>query len=191
MLDINNAVRIEKKIYNINSRTTTWVFKCECGEEYKAQYSHLKTHKGKCKSCVQKGKPYEAIYNELKATKHLKTENKDLTYKEFLDVISIKKCHYCNTDMHWFPHTKDKGKEIKGSRAYQIDRKDNQIGYIKENCVSCCWTCNRLKSNIFTYEEFIEIGKLLKKFRSKRKKLKIANFSTKSHSEKFAENLEN
>jgi hypothetical protein len=189
MLDIKNSIRVEKKKYKNNSHTKTWVFLCDCGEEYKAQYSHLKTHKGKCKSCVQRGKPYEAIYNELIASKHLKIGGICLTYKEFLEVISTKECHYCKTPMHWFPHTKDKGKEIKGSRAYQIDRKYNDLGYTKENCVPCCWVCNRLKSDVFLYEEFLEIGKLIEKFRKNRKDMNVEDFISTTYCEKYAKEL--
>ena len=39
-----------------------------------------------------------------------------------------------------------------------IDRKDNSIGYLLENCVSCCFVCNRTKSNFFSAEEMKAIG---------------------------------
>ena len=35
-------------------------------------------------------------------------------------------CHYCNA--------------FEGLNG--IDRQDNSLGYINENCVSCCWSCN-------------------------------------------------
>jgi hypothetical protein len=50
-----------------------------------------------------------------------------------LDIIVFEnlvngKCHYCGTD-----------------KKIGIDRKDSTEGYIIENCVPCCWTCNSLK----------------------------------------------
>ena len=39
-----------------------------------------------------------------------------------------------------------------------IDRKDSNKGYSADNCVSCCFLCNKLKSNFFTEKEFIEIA---------------------------------
>ena len=45
-------------------------------------------------------------------------------------------CHYCGQP------------PING-----IDRKDNGIGYIVDNCVPCCSQCNRAK-HIQTYSEF-------------------------------------
>ncbi len=36
-----------------------------------------------------------------------------------------------------------------------IDRVDNSVGYIKENCVSCCLVCNKMKLT-YTKQFFIE-----------------------------------
>ena len=47
------------------------------------------------------------------------------------------------------------------STAYNLDRKDSIKGYTKENCVVCCKRCNRAKSNLFSYEEWLEIGKFI------------------------------
>ncbi len=190
MLNKEDAFEVRVKKYNTHSYAKTWYFKCECGETFCSQSTHLKTHSGKCRKCCQRGKPYEAIYNEMVRARGIKNKDGELTYEQFLEVINSKECHYCKTPMHWFPHTKAKGHEIPGARAYQIDRKYNEIGYLKENCVPCCWTCNRLKSDVFTYEEFLEIGLLIQKFRKNRKELNMKDFSTKSHSEKFIENEE-
>ena len=174
MLDKNKAFKVETKIYNSNSRTKTWYFYCECGRPFSAQSTHLKTHKGKCKSCVQRGKPYEAIYNELYRAKGLTIT--DLSYDDFVEMIKTSKCHYCNHDVKWFPHTKNgNGKEIKGARAY--------------HCVPCCWTCNRLKSNVFTYEEFKEVGLLISKFRKNREDLNLEKFEDSSY-EGYYKNLD-
>jgi hypothetical protein len=40
------------------------------------------------------------------------------------------------------------------SRAYQLDRKDNALGYSVDNCVVCCHRCNDAKSNGYDYEEW-------------------------------------
>jgi hypothetical protein len=39
-----------------------------------------------------------------------------------------------------------------------LDRVDPDKGYIKENVIPCCWTCNRAKS-VLTQEEFFELCK--------------------------------
>lgn len=43
-------------------------------------------------------------------------------------------------------------------RSMTIDRKDSSLPYMIGNMVMACWTCNRLKSDIFTFDEFREIA---------------------------------
>jgi hypothetical protein len=64
-----------------------------------------------------------------------------LTIDEFKQMIT-EKCHYCGY--------KQEG-EWNG-----IDRKDNNKGYLKENCVTCCTMCNMIKSDI-DYNRFYKM----------------------------------
>lgn len=63
-----------------------------------------------------------------------------LTLEQFSDFVN-KSCHYC----------KEVG--ING-----IDRKDNEKGYVLENCLPCCWTCNKFKGSM-KYDDFISLCK--------------------------------
>jgi hypothetical protein len=61
-----------------------------------------------------------------------------LTLQDYEQFIS-QKCYYCekkNTQIH----------------TNGIDRKNNTIGYILENCISCCGECNYMKSNLSDIE---------------------------------------
>jgi 5-methylcytosine-specific restriction endonuclease McrA len=60
---------------------------------------------------------------------------------EEASVLFRGECHYCGIKSN------DK---ING-----IDRIDNEVGYIINNCVSACWTCNRMKGSM-GYKDFIE-----------------------------------
>lgn len=42
-----------------------------------------------------------------------------------------------------------------GDAGFGIDRIDNNIGYLKENCAPCCSMCNRMKG-AYSTEEFID-----------------------------------
>lgn len=44
-----------------------------------------------------------------------------------------------------------------------IDRTDNSIGYIESNCVSCCWTCNRMKNSLGKEEFLFHCSKIANK----------------------------
>lgn len=42
--------------------------------------------------------------------------------------------------------------------AFSIDRKNPDLPYTIDNMAACCWNCNRLKSDFFTYEEWKDIA---------------------------------
>lgn len=63
-----------------------------------------------------------------------------LTFAQF-DYLVRKPCHYCG----YKSDTKING----------IDRVDPKRGYSPVNCTSCCWTCNRAKSDM-SYSDFKE-----------------------------------
>ena len=58
-----------------------------------------------------------------------------LSRDEF-DLLVEADCHYC------------------GGAGYGIDRVNSALGYVPSNCVSCCTTCNRMKSSL-SVDEFI------------------------------------
>lgn len=161
MLDKNKTIDIIIKKSKSGSTYKTFIFKCiECDNFIKAQSTQLKTHSGKCKSCTQKNKPYEHILNELIYS----CKNKqfiNLNYDDFINIIKNNHCHYCNRELIFNKYTRNENLEYV-SRAYQLDRKNNLEGYTVENVVPCCWNCNRMKSNIYTYEEFIKFIPILK-----------------------------
>lgn len=115
-------------------------------------------HQGFCKDCCnlsRRKKPYEALFNYFKHHNPFAP----LTYEEFFEIAEKTKCHYCDK-----PTIRSKHKNASWSGSYMIDRKNNNIGYILSNCVSCCWPCNDLKSDRFTYEQFKQISELIKTF---------------------------
>ncbi len=40
---------------------------------------------------------------------------------------------------------------------YGADRKDNSLGYTRENCQPCCFWHNHVKSDVFTHEQMLDI----------------------------------
>jgi len=74
-----------------------------------------------------------------------------LSDEQFLQ-LTVCDCHYCGVE----PSQKFKTSTGFGPYIYNgIDRIDNNIGYVIENCVSCCKKCNFLKRSS-TSSEFIE-----------------------------------
>jgi len=166
MLLKENAIRKEL-VKSKNSEYYVYFFECsECKKEIKSQSTQFKRHSGKCQRCSQLKEPYRFIYNELKNHRN-KTVEFTLTFEEFKEIISNNKCNYCDEILIYNKHSRNWGKSL--TRAHQLDRKDNSKGYVKNNVVPCCWTCNRLKSDIFTYEEFMMMSPILKQIKEKRK----------------------
>lgn len=73
-------------------------------------------------------------YNTYKTRAEKKKLEFELTNDEF-DNIKNKKCYYCH-------------KENSNGHQNGVDRKNNNIGYTIENCVTCCRECNQMKSNM-------------------------------------------
>lgn len=73
----------------------------------------------------------------------------NLSFEQFLNFLS-QDCFYCGKS----PSNVVTGRKGNSDYYYNgIDRVDNNIGYIKENCVPCCKICNAAKTNL-TIEEF-------------------------------------
>lgn len=67
-----------------------------------------------------------------------------LSVEEF-EQITEQPCHYCGGNSQDFDER---------SRGNGIDRKDSNKGYVFDNCVPCCATCNFIKNNT-PYKDFI------------------------------------
>jgi hypothetical protein len=141
-----------------------WIAVCDCGNYTKVLSGNLKGKSTRSCGCFsaecRKKKPYEAIYNRLLRTaKHL--HGKPLTYENFLQFTNVKECHYCGAKIEWTKHFHS----LRGVSRYNLDRKDNARGYSSNNLVVCCRLCNFTKADRFTYEQFVEIGKVIRSFR--------------------------
>lgn len=134
-----------------------WLCRCECGKEFQRRGTVLLSSKSTgCRSCNNgfKKKPFEALFNFLVTQARGRT-TVSLMYEDYLTFTSQSSCHYCGDPIVWQPHSANE-------HGHKLDRKDNSIGYTKENCVVCCPRCNRAKSNHFTYEQFVQIGALIR-----------------------------
>ncbi len=132
-----------------------YIYKCiECDNLVRSQQQTLKSHSGKCNICGQRGEPFRARYNELLKNSVRRNYEITLTFEEFLTFTKINNCHYCLEHIIWYPYTRDIVNRKAMSRKYQLDRKNNDLGYTLENCVVCCTRCNYSKNARYTYEEW-------------------------------------
>lgn len=105
------------------------------------------------KSAGPKTKPWqlatgEAARNNLEHTYKTSAKRRNLDYQlttEEFTLLVTGKCQYCGDSLT--QTKKGQGKTSGDFRYTGIDRVDSSKGYTKDNCVSCCWLCNNMKSN--------------------------------------------
>ncbi len=113
--------------------------KIKCKNLCHKHYNNLWNSKNKDKLSV-----YEASNN--RRFKRLTTKCKrlsieiDLSFEDWLKIIAKNECFYCSDKLP--------------KNGYALDRKSPKLGYLKENVVACCDTCNKTKRSFFTHEEF-------------------------------------
>jgi 5-methylcytosine-specific restriction endonuclease McrA len=49
----------------------------------------------------------------------------------------------------------------------EVDRKESKGKYEPKNCVLACYPCNNAKSDVFTYDEFRQIGEMVGRVKKK------------------------
>ena len=132
--------------HRINGGLWFWDVQCtNCGYKAKRFTSYVKTSKG-CMCCQLKPKG-EVGMNKLMCSYRDSAESRGLVFilsNEQFRKLTSSCCYYCGS----LPHFIKRRKHNSFWTDYVfngIDRVDNSKGYIVENCVSCCRTCNRGK----------------------------------------------
>ena len=119
--------------------------------------TYNKLFKGKLYPTILKNTKF-AHYNQYIKSANNRNIKFELSKEEFIELIS-KKCNYCGTE--------DYCERYHVTGAGGIDRINSNLGYILDNCTSCCGSCNIMKLN-YTKKEFLnkclEITKKYKLF---------------------------
>lgn len=140
-----------------------WLCRCNCGNEKIIYKGSLLKNPGGVKSCgcLQKeitskraSKENNATANALYSEYRSSARKRDLLFKlsknQFLKLTS-QDCYYCGA----LPSCVRKVKSCIKEYTYNgIDRVDNNVGYIPENCVPCCSRCNKSKHTM-TKNDFL------------------------------------
>ena len=123
--------------------------------------------------CAYKGvrlnrrkRPFEATYNAFaKRARYPIT----ITYEQFFELTKIKECHYCGRPIYWqeYRNSLDTNKKL-GGNGSNLDRIDNDKPYTTDNVVVCCGRCNYAKGSHFTYDEWKQLGTIIKSWGNSR-----------------------
>jgi len=141
-----------------------YIVKCEtegCDSLLKVRSGDINSEKQtRCLKCQNRKRPYESSYNSFCRAAENTGHNVSITYDEFLGYMSIDRCEYCGVKVERNPYPVINGKF--STRAPHLDRRDSSRGYESGNISVCCFDCNRAKSNIFSYETWMDMTKKLR-----------------------------
>lgn len=71
------------------------------------------------------------------------------SFNYYFEIIRDNKCHYCGGML--------------APTGHALDRMINDNSHTSYNVVPCCWDCNTVKANRFSYEEMMLLSPALKK----------------------------
>jgi uncharacterized protein YacL (UPF0231 family) len=151
-----------------------WAFKCDCGSYVECIGSDVKAkrkqscgclfeeHKagcGKRLSIVNTKPNKEGPINKLFGAYERAAKSRGyewlLSKDEFSQLIA-QNCFYCGGEPKSKYTTCSKHPVNDNVLIYNgVDRKENNIGYTKENCITACGVCNRMKMDL-DYNAFIQ-----------------------------------
>ena len=120
-----------------------------------------------------------AWWNEIKEEREVISKIKSIWLRKFKStnfwtfydwyISQKRKCHYCNITEKEIKILLDKGRLhtktiMTRGRSLELERKKPEESYDNiENLTLCCYWCNNAKTDTFTYEEFIDVGKVFSK----------------------------
>ncbi len=144
---------VERAANNETYRHARWLCKCACNNTTVVAGLHLRQNRIKSCGCLEKPHKLatgESAFNKLYKRYTRSAKNRGFTWKLSKDKMRIlltqQPCTYCNS----LPKQIQKiGSTGNGNYVYNgIDRLDSTIGYIEDNLVSCCKTCNYAKQSM-------------------------------------------
>lgn len=156
---------VKEKLNKRHNTHVVWKCLCDCNNEIEVPSINLNVGDTKSCGCIGKDRMHilgsskklpnkqgliNRLYSNYRRTAKYRNFEFKLSKEDFKILISGS-CYYCNI----LPEQIYKVKNHPDVLYYNgIDRKDNKEGYFIENCVSCCYICNKMKS-AYSYDFFI------------------------------------
>ena len=137
--------------------------------EYWQQLENYEINNISIKEITKRIEQIENIHTDLfKTIETQYVEKFSLKFPEsdFLKLIEITHCHYCQITLEEIETLGENKKLYKKSLrgwTLEIDRLNSNFEYSPENCVMSCYWCNNAKTDEFTENEFLQIGKEIRK----------------------------
>ena len=141
-------------VRNKFSHKSIWRCKCDCGKVVEKSGNDLTGSKVKSCGCAHFRLPHgEAAFNDVFYSYRRNAKNRGLVFelnKWQAKSLFSGNCFYCGVK----PSNKHSSRGLNGDFVFNgIDRVNNDKGYVFDNCVTCCETCNKAKLQM-TFDEF-------------------------------------
>ena len=166
-LETNKFIILKKQKTKAKNQCYEYIALCKfCNKEFITNSQKISTNRGcnNCGICPKREKRkngYEVLYKSYQYSAKKRKLEFNLKIEEFIETVT-KNCYYCGME----PSLRDNERKILSIYTNGIDRLNNTKGYLKDNCVPCCPTCNLMKLNL-TEEVFIEKCQRITNYRSK------------------------
>lgn len=149
------------------------VCKCDCGNETTVLWSNLR--RGLTTSCgcamlkkvclpIRADAAYNAIFRQYMQGAKTRNLPWGITREQFIE-LTTQNCFYCGSAPFRKIPTNLTARSPKSRQRQRsewplvlyngVDRRRNDLGYFPENCVACCFQCNRSKW-VYTEKEFVD-----------------------------------
>lgn len=158
-----------------NNDEPYWACICSCGIEKEIVGPSLSSGKTKSCGCLVKDEMKKRIlpkgecgFNCVLSDYKYNAKKRGLQWylsKDDFKYLTQQNCYYCGSPPLGIskPNSKRASIDVVENSIYcynGVDRKDNKLGYIKENVVSCCKQCNIIKMH-YSHDDFINKCKLI------------------------------
>ena len=154
-----------KRVPNPHKNGAAWLCRCSCGNESIVTASNLRWGRSSSCGCLFREESAkrmslprgQAAKNHVLHSYKRSAEVRGLEWAlldEHFWLLISSDCHYCGLPpSRPLPTNVRRRETCKDFVRNGVDRKNNSIGYVVENVVTCCTTCNKFKKSM-TYEEF-------------------------------------
>jgi hypothetical protein len=161
---------MEEDVQKSTSNHRYFKVQCSCSTITSIRTDKLK---GTCRKCADKKrresvtqKNKESLIKSIKGSYKKSASERGYKFKlsdEFFTNVILSNCYYCGVEPD--------NKKTSGNKSMYyngIDRKDNNLDYIENNCVSCCGKCNIMK-NKWSHDDFLShITKIINNFNTEK-----------------------
>jgi 5-methylcytosine-specific restriction endonuclease McrA len=91
--------------------------------------------------------------------------------EKFEQLLKANECAYCGITLEMINDLAENQQLFKKNYrgwTFEVDRKNSNVEYTPDNCVMSCYWCNNAKTDEFSFEEFLDIGEVIRSVWDKR-----------------------